>query len=138
MSGAGAQDQDDVVSEVVTKLSPRSVSETVMRFTDILTAKGVHLFAVIDQSAEARRVGLELRDTTLILFGSPAAGTPVMVAVPLAAVDLPLKILVWADGAQTKVSYVPPKVLAARYDLSPELASHLAAIDPLTDALVAD
>jgi uncharacterized protein (DUF302 family) len=103
-----------------------------------LAAKGVRLFAVIDQSAEARQVGLELRETTLVLFGSPAAGTPVMVAVPLAAIDLPLKILVWADGSQTKVSYLSPKTLAARYDLSPELASHLAVIDPLTDALVAD
>lgn len=134
MSGSTAHDEGDVV----TKLSPRSVSSTVTRFTDILTAKGVRLFAVIDQSAEARRVGLELRETTLVLFGSPAAGTPVMVAVPLAAVDLPLKIVVWADGSQTKVSYVSPKALVARYDLSPELASHLAAIDPLTDALVAD
>jgi uncharacterized protein (DUF302 family) len=124
--------------DVVTKVSPRSVSDTVKRFTDILASKGVRLFAIIDQSAEARRVGLELRETTLVLFGNPAAGTPVMVASPLSALDLPLKILVWADGDGTKVSYVAPEALGARYQLSPELAGNLAAINPLTDALVTD
>ena len=72
-----------------------------------------------------------------MLFGSPAAGTPVMAAAPLAALDLPLKVLVWEDGGQTKVSYYGPAALAARYDLSAELAAKLAGIDPLTDALVA-
>ena len=83
-------------------------------------------------------MGLELRETTLVLFGSPAAGTPVMVASPLSALDLPLKILVWADGPETKVSYVSPQALASRYRLAPELAGNLAAINALTDALVAD
>jgi uncharacterized protein (DUF302 family) len=95
------------------------------------------LFAVIDQREEARRVGLDLRETTLVMFGSPTAGTPVMVASPLAALDLPLKVLVWADGAETRVSYEAPPALAARYRLSPDLASNLAGIDGLTDALVA-
>ena len=63
------------------------------------------LFAVIDHSGEARASGLQLRDTKLVIFGSPQAGTPVMQAAPLAALDLPLKVLVWADGEQTKVSY---------------------------------
>jgi uncharacterized protein (DUF302 family) len=124
-------------SDVVTKLSPRSVSETVARFTDLLAAKGVRLFAVIDQSAQAREVGLELRETTLMVFGSPRAGTPVMVASPLAALDLPLKVVVWADGPQTKVSYTATGALAARHHLSAELAANLAAIDGLTDAVVA-
>jgi uncharacterized protein (DUF302 family) len=124
--------------DAVTKLSPRSVAETVAKFTDIVAAKGLRLFGVINQSAEASKVGLDLRETTLVLFGSPAAGTPVMVAAPLSALDLPLKILVWADGPQTKVTYVAPRALAARYDLTTELAGHLAAIDTLTDALVAD
>ena len=77
--------------DVVTKVSPRSVRETVARFTDLLSAKGVRLFAVIDQAHEARQAGLELRETVLILFGNPKAGTPVMAASPLAALDLPLK-----------------------------------------------
>jgi uncharacterized protein (DUF302 family) len=124
--------------DIVTKLSSRSVSHTVARFTDMVTAKGLTLFGVVDQREAARQVGLELRETTLVLFGSPAAGTPVMEAVPLSALDLPLKVLVWADGPQTKVSYVAPEALATRYNLTPELASRLAAIGPLTDALVAD
>src|SRR5438552_12298749 len=120
---------------VVTKLSPRPVADTVARLVDILGAKGVKLFAVIDQSAEARQAGLELRDTTLVIFGSPAAGTPVMVASPLAALDLPLKVVVWDDAGQTKVSYDAPAALAARHRLSAEQATPLAGIDALTDAL---
>jgi uncharacterized protein (DUF302 family) len=122
---------------VVTKLSSRSVTDTVSRLTDLVRAKGMRLFAVIDQRAEASQAGLELRETTLVMFGSPAAGTPVMVASPLAALDLPLKVLIWADGAQTKVSYVAPSALAVRHHLSADLAGNLAGIDPLTDALVA-
>jgi uncharacterized protein (DUF302 family) len=120
---------------VVTKLSPWPVAETVTRLTGILSAKGVKLFAVIDQSAEARQVGLQLRDTTLVIFGNPAAGTPVMAASPLAALDLPLKVLVWDDTGQTKVSYYAPAGLAARHRLGPDLEKNLAAIDALTDAL---
>ena len=122
---------------VVTKLSPLPVAGTVAKLTGILSAKGVKLFAVIDQSAEARQVGLSLRDTTLVIFGSPAAGTPVMAASPLAALDLPLKVLVWDDDGQTKVSYYSPDALAARYHLGVGLAGNLAAINALTDALVA-
>ena len=121
---------------VVTKLSPRSVADTTTRMTDILAAKGVKLFTVIDQSAEARLVGLHLRDTTLVIFGNPQAGTPVMAASPMAALDLPLKVLVWDDGGQTKVSYYAPAELAARHGLGPDLEKNLAAIDSLTDALV--
>ena len=122
---------------IVTKLSPLPVAGTVAKLTGILSAKGVKLFAVIDQSAEARQVGLSLRDTTLVIFGSPAAGTPVMAASPLAALDLPLKVLVWDDEGQTKVSYYSPDALAARYHLGVGLAGNLAATNALTDALVA-
>ena len=121
---------------VVTKLSPWSVAGTTTRMTDILAAKGVKLFTVIDQSAEARQVGLQLRDTTLVIFGNPQAGTPVMAASPMAALDLPLKVLVWDDGGQTKVSYYAPAELAARHGLGPDLEKNLAAVDSLTDALV--
>ena len=123
-------------SGTTTKLSPLSVQDTVSRLTELVTSKGMRVFAVIDQSAEASSVGLSLRETILVLFGSPTAGTPVMEASPLAALDLPLKILVWDDEAQTKVTFVAPQVLAARYGLSPELGQRLAGIEPLTDALV--
>ncbi len=124
-------------TDIVTKLSPRSVNDTVARLTEMLNTKGMKVFAVIDQRAEARQVGLELRDTTLVMFGNPVAGTPVMAAAPLSAIDLPLKVVVWADGTQTKVSYLSTAALAARYGLTTELAANLAGIEGLTDALVA-
>jgi uncharacterized protein (DUF302 family) len=124
-------------ADIVTKLSPLPVAGTVAKLTRLISAKGIKLFAVIDQSAEAHEVGLSLRDTTLVIFGSPAAGTPVMAASPLAALDLPLKVLVWDDDGQTKVSYYSPDALAARHHLGADLAGNLAAINALTDALTA-
>ena len=124
-------------TDVVTKISPRPVTETVSRLTGMIGGKGMKIFAVIDQSAEAREAGLQLRETTLVIFGSPAGGTPVMAAAPMSALDLPLKVLVWSDAGRTKVSYYSPASLAARHQLPPELAGNLAGIDPLTDALIA-
>jgi len=127
----------DEAAGIVTKLSPHPVADTVSKLTGIIGAKGIRLFAVIDQSAEARRAGLSLRETTLVIFGNPAAGTPVMAAAPLAALDLPLKVLVWDDNGQTKVSYYSAEALAARYHLDASLAGNLAAVNALTDALTA-
>jgi uncharacterized protein (DUF302 family) len=124
-------------ARIVTKLSPFSVGETVERLTDVIARMGIKLFAVIDHSGEATASGLELRETRVVIFGSPKAGTPVMQAAPLAALDLPLKVLVWQDGSQTKLSYAPPAELAARYGLSGELASRLAGVDAVTDAVIA-
>jgi uncharacterized protein (DUF302 family) len=133
MSDTAAGSGDGVIS----KPSPRTVAETAARFSGIAKAKGLRVFAVIDQAAEARQAGLALRDTVLVVFGNPAAGTPVMAAAPLSALDLPLKFVVWDDGGQTRVSYVSPETIAARYGLDSALAANLAAIGPLTDALVA-
>jgi uncharacterized protein (DUF302 family) len=91
---------------------------------------------VIDHSGEAATVGLPLRDTKVVIFGSPQAGTPVMQSAPLAALDLPLKVLVWADGSITKVSFTTPGTLAARYGLTAAMAARLAGIDALTDIVV--
>jgi uncharacterized protein (DUF302 family) len=124
-------------ADVVTKLSPRSVHDTAAKLTALITAKGMKLFAVIDQAAEARQVGLTLRETTLVIFGSPQAGTPVMAASPLAALDLPLKVLIWADGDQAKVSYYSPAAVAASHHLTADLPAGLSGINALTDALVA-
>ena len=123
-------------NRMTTKESPWSVEETVSRLQGVLESKGIKLFAVIDHSGEAEAVGLELRNTKLVIFGNPLAGTPVMAAAPLAALDLPLKVLVWADGDQTKLSYAEPAELAERYGLSDELAGRLAAIDAVTDAVI--
>jgi len=132
-----SESSTQTASGTVTKVSPRPVAATVDRLTELVASKGMKLFAVIDQRAEAEQAGLELRETVLVLFGSPVAGTPVMDAVPLAALDLPLKVLVWDDGGQPKVTYTAPETLAARYGLNPELTARLAGIGPLTDALVA-
>ncbi len=126
-----------VSNGLVTKTSPRSVPDTVSRLSELVAAKGMKLFAVIDHSGEAMAGGLDLRDTKVVVFGSPEAGTPVMAAEPLVALDLPLKVLVWDDGGQTQVTYTSPGGLAARYHLSDELGARLAGIDALTDALVA-
>jgi uncharacterized protein (DUF302 family) len=132
-------ESDSTVDEagVLTKLSSRSVAETASLFTNLLVGKGLKIFSVIDQSAEARLAGLELRETILVIFGNPAGGTPVMAAAPLAALDLPLKVLVWSDEGQTKVSYVSPDELAVRHRLSAEVVANLRGIDALTDVLVA-
>jgi uncharacterized protein (DUF302 family) len=122
--------------QIVTKLSRWSVTDTVARLADAVAARGLKVFAVIDHSGEAQAAGLELRETKVVIFGSPVAGTPVMVAAPLAALDLPLKVLVWADGQQTKLSYTAPSTLAARYGLTDELSARLAGIGAITDAIV--
>ena len=123
--------------DFVTKTISSSVKETVARFIDLLSSKNLSVFAVIDQREEAEKVGLNLRETVLVVFGDPRAGTPVMDAAPLAALDLPLKVLIWSDDGLTKVSYVAPSTLVARYQLEGELATKLNGINPLTDALVA-
>lgn len=127
---------DPLAEHTTTKASPWPVAETVRRLHDVLTERKVTIFATIDQREAARGVGLELRDTVLILFGSPKAGTPVMDAVPLSALDLPLKVLVWDDRGQTRISYLTPSALVGRYSIPPEIAAPLAAIDQLTDAVL--
>jgi uncharacterized protein (DUF302 family) len=130
-------DQSAVAAEVVVKVSPLSVDETIARLTALVTGKGMKRFALIDHSGEARATGLELRDTKVLIFGSPVAGTPVMNAVPLAALDLPLKVLVYDDGGETKVCYAAPEELARRYGIPDELAARFVGINAITDALVA-
>jgi uncharacterized protein (DUF302 family) len=130
-------DQIATEADVVTKLSSQSVPDTAAKLTAMISAKGMKLFAVIDQAAEARQAGLTLRETTLVLFGSPQAGTPVMAASPLSALDLPLKVLIWADEGQTKVSYYAPAALAASHRLTADVAVNLSGKNALTDALVA-
>ncbi|MCU1492478.1 MAG: hypothetical protein JWO62_242 [Acidimicrobiaceae bacterium] len=124
---------------ITTKLSPRSVADTTSRLIELIEARQMKVFAVIDQSAEARRVGLALRPTTLVIFGNPLAGTRVMEVAPLSALDLPLKVLVWAeaDGQQANVSYLAPQAFGSRHHLDTDVVANLAGIDPLTDALIA-
>ena len=123
--------------EITTRTSARPVSETVERLVAIVAARGLTLFAVIDHSGGAAAVGLTLRETRVVIFGNPIGGTPVMVASPLAALDLPLRVLVWDDEGQTRVSYTSPEALAARYGLSSDMVGNLRAVDTVTDAAVA-
>jgi uncharacterized protein (DUF302 family) len=121
---------------VVTKLSPWSMADTVARLTAVVAARGLKVFAVIDYSDEARQVGLALRATKLFIVGSPSVSTAAIEAAPLAALDLPLHVIVWEDGLQTKVSYPSPAEVARRYGLDADLAAALEAIDAWTSALV--
>jgi uncharacterized protein (DUF302 family) len=121
---------------VITKLSPWSMAYTVARLSAVVAARGLKVHAVIDHSDEARRVGLALRDTKLFIVGSPSISTPLIEAAPLAALDLPLRVAVWQDGYQTKVSYPSPAEVARRYGLDAELAAALEAVDAWTSAVV--
>ena len=119
---------------IITKDSPHaSVSETLERLREAVREKGLQIFAIVDHSGEAERVGLRMQETKLLIFGSPKAGTPLMVASPLLALDLPLKALVWEDGGRVRVSYNATSYLATRHDLPSELVKNIAGIDALID-----
>ncbi len=121
---------------VVTKSSPWSMADTVARLSAVVAARGMKVFAVIDHSDEARRVGLALRETKLFIVGSAAVSTPAIEAAPMAALDLPLRVVVWEDRYQTKVSYPSPAEVSRRYGLDDDLAAALASIDAVTSAVV--
>jgi uncharacterized protein (DUF302 family) len=117
---------------IISQPSQYSVTATIDRLEAVLQAKGITIFARIDHQAEAEKVGLSLRPTQLLLFGSPKAGTPLMVAEPTTALDLPIKILAW-EAADSKVwlSYNDPNYLKQRFSLSDELVKNIAVIAPL-------
>jgi uncharacterized protein (DUF302 family)/uncharacterized membrane protein YidH (DUF202 family) len=112
--------------------SHHSVDQTVENLKGILAAKGVRLFALVDHSGEAEKVGMKMPPTKLLIFGSPKAGTPLMLAAPTIAIDLPLKILVWED-AQGKVwvSYNSPAYLQERHGVPQELLQNIAIVETL-------
>jgi uncharacterized protein (DUF302 family) len=117
---------------IVNKPSKHSVEQTVEALSNILKSNGVAVFALIDHSGEAEKVGLKMRPTKLLIFGNPKAGTPLMLASPSVAVDLPLKLLVWED-AQGKVwvSYNSPEYLRERHGLPQELMQNIAVVEGL-------
>jgi uncharacterized protein (DUF302 family) len=117
---------------IVDIASNHSVDETVARLKGILDAKGVTLFAVVDHSGEAEKAGMTMPPTKLLVFGSPKAGTPIMQAAPSAAIDLPLKILVWEDsGQKVWISYNSPAYLQARHGFPAELMQNISVVEQL-------
>jgi len=117
---------------VVNKSSNYSVEQTVDRLKNILEARGVTLFALIDHGGEAEKVGMKMLPTKLLIFGNPKSGTPLMLASPSIALDLPLKILVWQDNQGTVwLSYNSPEYLMERYDLSEDLLPNIAVVEAL-------
>jgi uncharacterized protein (DUF302 family) len=119
-------------SGIINTPSHHSVDQTVARLTQILQAKGLTLFALIDHSGEAEKAGLKMRPTKLLIFGNPKAGTLLMLAAPSIAIDLPLKILIWEDGeGKAQVSYNSSAYLQERHGLPSELAANIAAVATL-------
>jgi uncharacterized protein (DUF302 family)/uncharacterized membrane protein YidH (DUF202 family) len=117
---------------IVTVESHHSVDETVNKLKQLLDAKGVKLFALIDHSGAAADVGMQMRPTRVLIFGSPMAGTPLMIASPTIAIDLPLKLLVWEDsGGKVSISFNDPAYLQERHGLPPELVHNIAAADTI-------
>jgi len=117
---------------IVTIPSHQSVDQTVQKLEGILEAKGVKLFAIVDHSGEAEKAGMQMPPTKLLIFGSPKAGTPLMVASPSIAIDLPLKVLVWEDAdRRVWISYNSPAYLQARHGLPPELVRNIAVVEAL-------
>jgi uncharacterized protein (DUF302 family) len=112
--------------------SNHSVDETVTKLEGILQAKGITLFALVDHSGEAAKAGMKMRPTKLLIFGNPRAGTPVMLAAPSSAIDLPLKILVWEDDqGKVWITYNSPTYLQTRHKLPADLLQNIAVIEPL-------
>lgn len=120
-------------SGILSKKSNYSVNETQQRLTRMLQAKGINIFAIIDHSGEAEKVGMKMPATKLVIFGSPKAGTPLMLAAPSIAIDLPLKILIWEDGeGKTWISYNSPEFLQQRHAVPQELLRNIAVVEALT------
>lgn len=112
-----------------------SVDETIIRLQALLHEKGVKVFALIDHSGEACRAGLEMRPTKLLIFGNPKVGTPLMLAAPTIAIDLPMKLLVWEDAdGQVWISYNTPAYMQQRHLLPENLAAALEAVEVLARA----
>ena len=117
--------------------SPYSVRETLKRLESVLQAKNLTVFARIDHSGEAEKIGLQMRPTQLVIFGSPKAGTPLMVASPTLAIDLPLKALAWEDAdGLVWLSYNSPEYLKRRHEIPDELVKNIAGVGAMLEKAV--
>ena len=117
---------------LATLVSKHSVEETMQRFESLLKERGVTVFARVDHSGEAEKVGLRMRPTRLLIFGSPKSGTPLMQAAPTAAIDLPLKALFWEDAdGRARLSYNDPAYLQQRHNLPADLLPNIDGVNAL-------
>jgi uncharacterized protein (DUF302 family) len=117
--------------------SPRSIPETLKKLRTTIDASGLKVFALVDHCGEAEKAGLKMRPTQLLIFGSPKAGTPVMVAAPTVAIDLPLKALVWEDAeGEVWVSYNSPDYLQERHGFPADLVKNIAGVGALVEKAV--
>jgi uncharacterized protein (DUF302 family) len=122
------------VEGILTRSSPFSVEETLEHLLKAIQSRNLNLFAHIDHSGEARRVGLTMQEAHVLIFGNPKAGTPLMLASPLLALDLPLKVLVWqSEDNRVWVSYTNPAYLRVRYSIPQELIGNIAGIGALIE-----
>jgi len=122
---------------IIDVASNHSVPETLARLQSILQEKGITVFALIDHSGEAEKAGLKMQPTQLLIFGSPKGGTPLMVAAPRLAIDLPLKALAWQDEqGQVWLSYNSPEYLQQRHGFPMELMKNIAVIGGLIQKAV--
>jgi uncharacterized protein (DUF302 family) len=122
------------VEGIVSRPSPFSVEETLQRLQAAIQSHNLILFAHLNHSGEAKRVGLTMQEAHVLIFGSPKAGTPLMVASPLLALDLPLKVLVWqGEDGQVWVSSTSPDYLQARFSIPQELIGNIAGADTLIE-----
>ena len=124
------------IDSLITKVSPWSVPETVVRLRAVIAARGMDVVAVVDVGAAARDASLALGETVLIIWGDYATTTPIASAATLSASDLPPRVLVWADALETKVTYMAPEAFAARYGIPVELVAGLSCIADIVDLVI--
>jgi uncharacterized protein (DUF302 family) len=130
-------DNPQSLAGIITKRSSKSVAQTVDRLTHVIADRGFTLFRIIDHSGTAERVGVQMPDSKLVMFGKPTVGAAVMHAEPLAGLDLPLKVLVWEDGkGAVAVSYNAPEFLAERHHIEGALRAPFDAVESIVEEVV--
>jgi uncharacterized protein (DUF302 family) len=129
---------DDTGPGLTTVVSPYTVPETLKRLEDLIVARGLRLFARIDHSGEAEKAGLKMNPAQVLIFGSPVAGTPIMVAAPTSAIDLPLKVLVWgSDDGAVHVTYNDPEYMGRQYRIPSNLLQNIMGVSALVEKALA-
>jgi uncharacterized protein (DUF302 family) len=130
-------DGKQVVEGVVTRASRYGFAETLARLRNALARRQLEIFASFDHSGAAKLVGLTMPDTQVVVFGNPKSGTPLMLASPLVALDLPLRVVVADDNGHAVLSFLSPAYLAKRYGIPPNLVSNIAGIEAIVDEVIA-